>query len=127
MKNENNESFNFGVKDGVRGFYTNPSRADDSFVPFKGGATKIGSGTSTDTKTFNCSSIKNYKKLTANNFYIVITYIGLGYSTAYTTNEYGKNPSKSYNANTGILTVNSCIVKNNIHWGATFNYDVYCI
>ena len=35
MKNENNESFNFGVKDGVRGFFTNPSRADDSFVPFK--------------------------------------------------------------------------------------------
>lgn len=35
LKNENNESFNFGVKDGVRGFYTNPSRADDSFIPFK--------------------------------------------------------------------------------------------
>lgn len=35
MKNENNESFNFGVKDGVRGFYTDPARADDSFVPFK--------------------------------------------------------------------------------------------
>lgn len=37
MKNENNESFNFGVKDGVRGYYTNPSRADDSFVPFSSG------------------------------------------------------------------------------------------
>lgn len=35
LKNENNESFNFGVKDGVRGFYTDPARADDSFVPFK--------------------------------------------------------------------------------------------
>lgn len=35
LVNENNESFNFGVKDGVRGFYTDPSRADDSFVPFK--------------------------------------------------------------------------------------------
>lgn len=36
LVNENNESFNFGIKDGVRGFFTDPSRADDSFVPFKG-------------------------------------------------------------------------------------------
>ena len=35
LTNENNESFNFGYKDGVRGFFTNPSRADDSFIPFK--------------------------------------------------------------------------------------------
>lgn len=34
LTNENSETFNFGVKDGVRGFYTNPSRADDSFIPF---------------------------------------------------------------------------------------------
>ena len=34
LQNENNESFNFGYKDGVRGFFTNPSRADDSFIPF---------------------------------------------------------------------------------------------
>lgn len=31
------ESFNYGVKDGVRGFFTNPSKADDSFVPFNKG------------------------------------------------------------------------------------------
>ena len=29
-----NESFNFGSLNGVRGFFTNPSKADDSFVPF---------------------------------------------------------------------------------------------
>lgn len=34
LTNENNESFNFGVLNGVRGFFTNPSRADDSFIPF---------------------------------------------------------------------------------------------
>ena len=34
LTNENSETFNFGVKDGVRGYYTNPSRADDSFIPF---------------------------------------------------------------------------------------------
>lgn len=31
---EDNTTFNYGVKDGVRGFYTDPSRADDSFIPF---------------------------------------------------------------------------------------------
>lgn len=35
LTNENNESFNFGYLNGVRGFFTNPSRADDSFIPFK--------------------------------------------------------------------------------------------
>lgn len=35
LTNESSETFNFGIKDGVRGFYTNPSRADDSFIPFK--------------------------------------------------------------------------------------------
>lgn len=34
LTNENSETFNFGIKDGVRGFFTNPSRADDSFIPF---------------------------------------------------------------------------------------------
>ena len=34
LQNENNESFNFGYLNGVRGFFTDPSRADDSFVPF---------------------------------------------------------------------------------------------
>ena len=33
-----NESFNFGSLNGVRGFFTNPSKADDSFVPFKSNA-----------------------------------------------------------------------------------------
>lgn len=35
LTNENSETFNFGIKDGVRGYFTNPSRADDSFIPFK--------------------------------------------------------------------------------------------
>ena len=34
LTNENDETFNFGIKNGVRGFFTNPSRADDSFIPF---------------------------------------------------------------------------------------------
>ena len=31
------ESFNFGSLNGVRGFFTDPSKADDSFIPFKSG------------------------------------------------------------------------------------------
>ena len=34
LTNEDSETFNFGIKDGVRGYFTNPSRADDSFIPF---------------------------------------------------------------------------------------------
>ena len=42
------ESFNFGVKDGVRGFYTDPAKADDSFVPFRRGISELSLyGTST--------------------------------------------------------------------------------
>lgn len=37
LTNENSETFNFGIKDGVRGFYTDPARADDSFIPFSNG------------------------------------------------------------------------------------------
>lgn len=57
LQNENNESFNFGVKDGVRGFFTNPSRADDSFIPFKGTAqlTALECGNMSGTKSFSVS------------------------------------------------------------------------
>ena len=42
LTNEDNEKFIFGVKDGVRGFYTDPSKADDSFVPFKSNIELLG-------------------------------------------------------------------------------------
>ena len=35
------ESFNFGSLNGVRGFFTDPSKADDSFVPFSNGLNAI--------------------------------------------------------------------------------------
>lgn len=41
LTNENEETFNFGVKDGVRGFYTNPSRGDDTFIPFSSLSDKV--------------------------------------------------------------------------------------
>ena len=68
----------------------------------------LGSGTS-----FNISSYSDYRKLTANNFYINVSYtsksftlptgsVGTEYST-HTIN--GGNTSKSYDASTGVLTV----------------------
>ena len=41
LTNENAETFNFGYLNGVRGFFTNPSRADDSFIPFSSGGKYI--------------------------------------------------------------------------------------
>lgn len=76
LTNENSETFNFGVKDGVRGFFTNPSRADDSFIPFKSGGklTELASVVkSTTEKTITVSDLSQCSYLifclsvTANN------------------------------------------------------------
>lgn len=37
LTNENSEIFIYGYKNGVRGYYTDPSKADDSFIPFNTG------------------------------------------------------------------------------------------
>ena len=44
LTNEDAETFNFGYLNGVRGFFTNPSRADDSFIPFSSGVVFTVSG-----------------------------------------------------------------------------------
>ncbi len=54
LKDSNtNESFNFGSLNGVRGFFTNPSRADDSFVPFSTIKTETFSGFTTAQKEYS--------------------------------------------------------------------------
>ena len=71
LVNEDNETFNFGIKDGVRGFYTNPSRADDSFVPFISNTKLMLLGTGT---RFNISDIvgtKNLGKYTVDDFIMI--------------------------------------------------------
>lgn len=57
LTNENSETFNFGVKDGVRGFFTNPSRADDSFVPFKN-TPDFGDGLINISKSFTTTGVE---------------------------------------------------------------------
>lgn len=71
LVNEDNETFNFGIKDGVRGFYTNPSRADDSFVPFIGNTKLMLLGIGT---RFNISDIvgtENVGKYTTDDFIMI--------------------------------------------------------
>lgn len=54
LKDSNtNESFNFGSLNGVRGFFTDPSRADDSFIPFSTRKTETFSGFTTAQKEYS--------------------------------------------------------------------------
>lgn len=98
------ESFNFGSLNGVRGFFTDPSKADDSFIPFKSGNdVKVISlsGTGRVSKNIDFSYLANYSALTNDAFAVCPTGI----------QNYGSSPntsltiSTSYNAKTGILTV----------------------
>ena len=119
------ESFNFGIKDGVRGFYTNPSRADDSFVPFKSGSgwfytgTMSIQGSTTNTVTISCSNYSDYKNLTAERIKVGI--IG----STNTGNSWSSNGvyiyMSNYNASNGTITIkvnnsNSDICTTNISY-----------
>lgn len=122
----------------MRGFYTDPSRADDSFIPFKS-AKKIGtysySITNPETKTFDCTSISGYKKLTADNFIIQLNSIGRKENANYAWEPiYTSTFSKSYNSIDGILSiefnpnisgVNS--VGNPYGYTWTYDFDLYVI
>ena len=82
------ESFNFGSLNGVRGFFTSPSKADDSFVPFSGGDISLNfvQGTA------KSSAVSVTFKPTRNTSYIVMG--GRRYGgvfTAYIKNSAGSN------------------------------------
>ena len=66
LTNEDNETFNFGIKDGVRGFFTDPSRADDSFIPFKHGKTLIINDFTYRVNTEMTFDVSNYNTVTFN-------------------------------------------------------------
>ena len=115
------ESFNFGSLNGVRGFFTDPSKADDSFIPFKSGNdVKVISlsGTGRVSKNIDFSYLANYSALTNDSFAVCPTDI----------QNYGSSPntsltiSTSYNAKTGILTVTA-----NEADGFRFNVNNVCV
>ena len=125
LTNESSETFNFGVKDGVRGFYTNPSRADDCFIPFKSGSGWFYTGTVSiagdisKTITISCSDYSDYKNLTAERIKVGIT------GSTNTGNSWSSNGvyiyMSNYNASNGTITIkvnnsNSDICTTNISY-----------
>lgn len=93
--------------DGKYGINTSSTRGADTFIPFKLAPINLGVGTS-----FDVSSYRNYQQFTEDNFIVYPVSIS-GYASAW--NNYGDEGSadvhlgttvtKSYNKNTGILTV----------------------
>ena len=111
------------MKDGVRGFYTDPSRADDSFVPFKSVA-YLGLDTS-----FDLTSYPNYKNFTVDDFIVEAQNASTKYNTSYNGYVYDAfvygRLNKSYNATTGVLTASySCIGGNSAHQQVESNAKV---
>ena len=87
------ESFNFGSLNGVRGFFTDPSKADDSFIPFKSGNdVKVISlsGTGRVSKNIDFSYLANYSALTNDAFAVCPTGI----------QNYGSSPNTSLTIST---------------------------
>ncbi len=98
--------FYLDVKDGERGYNTDPARGADTFSPFKRKPqiVLIGSGNTTATKTFSATSIKGYNKLTSDNFFLRPSVHGQGGGSS--RGSYGI----SYNPATGIVTVNEYVI-----------------
>lgn len=109
----------------MRGFYTNPSRADDSFVPFKSGSgwfytgTMSIQGSTTNTVTISCSNYLDYKNLTAERIKVGII------SSTNTGNSWSSNGvyiyMSNYNASNCTITIkvnnsNSDICTTNISY-----------
>lgn len=115
LTNEDNEKFIFGKKDGVRGFYTDSSKADDSFVPFKSNSIiNLGTGRSFDLKNL-CPDV-DYTKLTVDDFIVGASNVPASSADNYTPGApswmwtavqlSAMTPiTKSYNNTTGVLTL----------------------
>ena len=73
LTNENSESFNFGYKDGVRGFYTNPSRADDCFIPFKSVGTIVKTESYNQTTATSTDNISLSDLITNNTILLIMS------------------------------------------------------
>lgn len=77
------ETFNFGSLNGVRGFFTNPSRADDSFVPFK---TVYNNANYIDASISQTTSLsKNIEIPSNSNHMMFIVLTKQGYNNGYLT------------------------------------------
>ena len=127
-------------EDGVYITYTPPGGADP--VSKKLGSTeRIVVATNVTNGTYDASSISGYDKMTADNFIFVITSAttssshkisSSGYRTGYNPSATA-NPSVSYDASTGTVTLSGCAAENTTTYGDAWEKrgvniygDIYC-
>ena len=118
------------IKNGKRGFNTDPARGADTFYPFRQSPILL----ATDIDSFNsysyiCTNLPEYPKLTADNFLMVIKRIQ---KTANSLSDTG-NIVKTYDATTGRLTINKYFLASGLKFASGSNltvsviYDLYLI
>lgn len=90
------------IKNGVRGYNTEAARGADTFYPFKQSPILLASNISSlNTYSHICTTIANYQKLTADNFFTVFKTIG---KTTLGSNNTGTF-TKSYDPTTGKFNI----------------------
>ena len=112
MTNAESETFIYDIKDGVRGYNTDPARGADTFHPFNSAQVlkTLNFTGPQQNQTIDCTHISGYKNLTVDNFYYKMPN-GKNYSAS--ADGSGKIsatlvcPTLTYNNGTGILTVNN--------------------
>lgn len=111
------------IKDGQRGYNTDPARGADTFSPFSSIPELISSSIASNiARTFDVSSRLLHSKYTVDNFYLVAKGVSFGTSSAV-----HNNLEKSYDPNTGILSVSAAVNYHNSNNGFWLIYDVYLI
>lgn len=111
------------VKDGVRGYNTDAARGADTFNPFRQKPVLLASGISSlNPYSYICTSISGYEKLTSSNFLIVLRSIN---HTAQSIDTDHNAITKTYNANTGKLTISQCYLAKGLKYTSGSNLQVY--
>lgn len=127
------KGFYFDVKDGQYGFYPTASKTSSQFVPFGGTKiTKVGTISGGTSSSLSVASYSGYKNLTVDNFLVTInsgvttrSWSTYGHSGSHTSGSGYIN--LSYNASTGVLTMNQ---PDNYNWMVSCvagNFDVYIV
>ena len=111
------------IQEGVRGYNTDPARGADTFSPFSDIPELISSSVASNiARTFDVSSRLLHSKYTVDNFYLVAKGVSFGTSSAI-----HNNLEKSYDPDTGILSVSAAVNYHNSNNGFWLIYDVYLI
>ena len=124
----NETKFYFDFQNEQWGFNTDPARGADTFHPFR--SAPIDCGTYAATMNYAGSSLNvdikqyctDYKKLTKDNFFIIVNTINFSSTTAANV---GGTITYSYDADAGIFTVYGKVPNN--FWSAAINFNLYAL